>query len=99
MGSEPARNSRRRGVISFLQCELPAQLRSYLVGEFLRVLRMLRRSDHRRSPAEDRIPAYRYEHTADQQPLKNHVFELGVGFCFLDHWILSCRQLHTEVEI
>jgi len=95
----PARSSRGHGVISFLQCELLTQLRSYLVGEFLRVLRVLRRSYHRRSPAEERISAYRYEHTADQQPLKNHVFELGVGFCFLYRWILFCRQPQAEVEI
>ena len=86
-------------MISFLQCELLAQLRSYLVGEFLRVLRVLRRSHHRRSPAEEGIPAHRYEHTADQQPLKNHVFELGVGFCFLNHWIRFCRPRQIEVEI
>jgi hypothetical protein len=85
--------------ISFLQCEFLAQLRSYFVGEFLGVLVVLRRSHHRRSPAEQRIPAYRYEHTADQQPLKNHIFELGVGFCFLDHWILFYRLPHPKVQI
>lgn len=86
-------------MISFLKRELLSQLRSYLVGEFLCVPRMLWRSYDRRSPAEDRISAYRYKHTTNQQPLKNHVFEFGVSFCLLFHWIPFYRQPRAEAEI
>jgi len=77
-----------RRVISFLQFEFLSQLRGYLVGEFLRISRMFRRSYDGRSPAEDWISADRYEHSADQQLLKNHFFELGVCFCFFS--TVSC---------
>jgi len=77
----------RCSVISLLQRELLSQLGGDLVGEFLRVPRMLGRGHHRRAPAEDRVSTNRHEYAANQQFLKNHIFEFGVGFWFFFHRI------------
>ena len=73
-----------------------AQLGSDLVRKLLRVLGVLWRGDDGRSPAEDGIPPHRDEDAADQQALKDHVFKLGVCFCFLVHRTLFCRRRRTK---
>ena len=79
------RDGGRCAACSILQYEFLAQFGRDLVGQFLRVAGMLWRRHHGRPPAEQRISAHRYEHTADHQSLKDHVFEFGVGLCFLFH--------------
>jgi hypothetical protein len=59
---------------------------------------MLRRGHHRRSPAEDRVSTNRHEHAADQQPLKNHVFEFGVGFWFFSTGSCSVAGLTLKLK-
>ena len=90
-GQDETHAAHASGANSLLQCELLAQLGGDLVRKVLRIFRVFRCSHDGRSPAEDGISANRHEHPADQQALKNHVFKLGVCFCFLVHRTLFCR--------
>jgi len=73
-----------------------AQLGGDLIRKLLRVFRVFWRRHDGRPPAEEGIPPHRDEYAADQQALKNHVFKLGVCFCFLVHRTLFCRPGRTK---